>query len=187
MRFIQTRCLCKINGKALKQFLLTPQTLQGQEGIALLVLIFDIWWSFQFHAPAWSEKIEIYRNGSKWNLYRFICWLIVEVILRNARCNDEIRGWNRVLRNVLTDLQDYVIIIIIINTIIINTIIIIIIIRHQSVLHISNSPNTLFNSLPNRLLPIGLQFSIISAKLLLFILVKCSNQFGSYLLQFHVK
>jgi len=26
----------------------------------------------------------------KWKLYRCICWLIVEVILRNARCNDEI-------------------------------------------------------------------------------------------------
>ena len=26
----------------------------------------------------------------KWKLYRCICWLIIEVILRNARCNDEI-------------------------------------------------------------------------------------------------
>ena len=28
----------------------------------------------------------------KWKLYRCICWLIVEVILRNARCNDEIHA-----------------------------------------------------------------------------------------------
>jgi len=26
-----------------------------------------------------------------------ICWLIVEVILRNARCNDEIQGYMEVL------------------------------------------------------------------------------------------
>ena len=30
----------------------------------------------------------------KWKLYRCICWLIVEVILRNARCNDEIQRCN---------------------------------------------------------------------------------------------
>jgi len=43
------------------------------------------WW--------WSVKIEICRSGFKgfkWKLYRCICWLIVEVILRNARSNDEI-------------------------------------------------------------------------------------------------
>jgi len=40
------------------------------------------WW--------WSEKIETRQSGFKWKLYRCICWLIVEVILRNARCNDEI-------------------------------------------------------------------------------------------------
>ena len=48
------------------------------------------WW--------WSEKIETCRSGFKcfkvfflkWKLCRCICWLIVEVILRNARCNDEI-------------------------------------------------------------------------------------------------
>ena len=43
------------------------------------------WW--------WSEKIETCRSGFKcfkWKLYRCICWLIVEVILQNARCNDEI-------------------------------------------------------------------------------------------------
>jgi len=44
----------------------------------------------------WFEKIETYRvvlsdlKCFKWKLYRCICWLIVEVILRNARCNDEI-------------------------------------------------------------------------------------------------
>jgi len=47
------------------------------------------WW--------WSEKIETYRSGFKcfkWTLYRCICWLIVEVILWNARCNDEIhKNW----------------------------------------------------------------------------------------------
>ena len=46
------------------------------------------WW--------WSEKIEICRSGFKcfkWKLFKFICWLIAEVILRNARCNDEIRGY----------------------------------------------------------------------------------------------
>ena len=43
------------------------------------------WW--------WSEKIETCRSGFKcfkWKLYRCICWLIVEVTLRNARCNGEI-------------------------------------------------------------------------------------------------
>ena len=48
------------------------------------------WW--------WSEKIETCRSGFnwfKWNLYRCICWLIVEVILRNARCNDE--KWGLIL------------------------------------------------------------------------------------------
>ena len=43
------------------------------------------WW--------WSEKIETCRGGFKCfklKLYRCICWLIVEVILRSARCNDEI-------------------------------------------------------------------------------------------------
>ena len=30
-------------------------------------------------------------------LYRCICWLIVEVILRNARSNDEIHGRARIL------------------------------------------------------------------------------------------
>ena len=47
------------------------------------------WW--------WSEKIETCRSVlkcSKWKLYRCICWLIVEVILRNARCNDEIHTWH---------------------------------------------------------------------------------------------
>ena len=38
----------------------------------------------------WSEKIETCRSGFKWKLYRCICWLIVEVVLRNARCNNEI-------------------------------------------------------------------------------------------------
>ena len=48
------------------------------------------WW--------WSGKIETCRSGFKcfkcfkWKLYRYICWLIVEVILRNARCNDEIHN-----------------------------------------------------------------------------------------------
>ena len=46
------------------------------------------WW--------WSEKIETCRSSFmclkcfKWKLYRCICWLIVKVILRNARCNGEI-------------------------------------------------------------------------------------------------
>jgi len=42
------------------------------------------WW--------WSERTETCRSGFKcfkWKLYRCICWLIVEVILRNAQCNDE--------------------------------------------------------------------------------------------------
>ena len=45
--------------------------------------------------PWWSEKIETCRRGFKcfkWKLYRCICWLIVEVILRNAWCNDENQG-----------------------------------------------------------------------------------------------
>ena len=45
------------------------------------------WW--------WSEKIEICRSGFKcfkWKLYRCIFWLIVEVILRNTRCNDEMQS-----------------------------------------------------------------------------------------------
>ena len=45
------------------------------------------WW--------WCEKIETCRSGFKcfkWTLYSCICWLIVEVILRNARCKYEIYG-----------------------------------------------------------------------------------------------
>jgi len=44
-----------------------------------------IWW--------WSEKFETCRSVFKcfkWKLYRCICWLIVEVILRNAWSNDDI-------------------------------------------------------------------------------------------------
>jgi uncharacterized RDD family membrane protein YckC len=53
------------------------------------------------------------------------------------------------------------------------TIIIIIIIRHQLDLDrpVSASSNNLFEGLPRRLLPFGLQFSIIFAILLLFILL----------------
>ena len=46
------------------------------------------WW--------WSEKIETCRSSFmclmcfKWKLYKCICWLIFEVILRKARSNDEI-------------------------------------------------------------------------------------------------
>jgi len=46
--------------------------------------------------PWWrSEKIETCRSGFKcfkWKLYRCIWWLIFEVILRNAPCNDEIHS-----------------------------------------------------------------------------------------------
>ena len=45
-----------------------------------------------------SEQIETCRSGFKcfkWKLFRCICWLIVKVILRNARCNDEIQGFDR--------------------------------------------------------------------------------------------
>jgi len=55
------------------------------------------WW--------WSEKFETYRNGLrvlkcfKWKLYKCFCWLIVEVILRNTRCNDSMWCWFELLDN----------------------------------------------------------------------------------------
>ena len=49
---------------------------------------------------------------------------------------------------------------------------------------VSASSNNLFKALPNRLRPFGLQFSIISIILLLFIPVTCRNQFDLYSLSF---
>ena len=41
----------------------------------------------------------------KWKLYRCIFWLIVEVILRNARCNDEIHKTNGLQHTILFSLH----------------------------------------------------------------------------------
>ena len=46
------------------------------------------WW--------WSEKIETCRsvfNCFMWNLYKCKCWLRIEAILQNARCNNNIYRW----------------------------------------------------------------------------------------------
>jgi len=56
------------------------------------------WW--------WSEKIETCRSGFKcfkWRLHRCIFWLIFEVILRNARCNDEIHNSVHIYHEVTTE------------------------------------------------------------------------------------
>jgi hypothetical protein len=62
----------------------------------------------------------------------------------------------------------------------------IIIIRHQLRLDrpVSPSSNRLFQGLPRRLRPVGLQFSTIFAILLLSILVTCRRQFEEYFLIF---
>jgi len=61
---------------------------------------------------------------------------------------------------------------------------VIIMIRHQLGPNrpVSASSNSLFKGLPSRLRPFGLQFNIIFAILLLFIVVTCCRQFDLYLL-----
>jgi len=60
------------------------------------------------------------------------------------------------------------------------------IIRHQLGLDrpVSASSNSPFKGLPSRRRPFGLQFSIIFAILLLFIVVTCRSKFDLYLLSF---
>ena len=70
----------------LPQYLIYKNELNREYVITLARNDETPWW--------WSEKIETCRSGFKcfkWKLYRCICWLIVEVILRNARFNDEIK------------------------------------------------------------------------------------------------
>ena len=69
----------------LPQHLVYKNELNREYGITLARNDETPWW--------WSEKFETCRSGFKcfkWKLYSCICWLIVEVISRNARCNDEI-------------------------------------------------------------------------------------------------